>query len=107
MKQGVIYARVSSKGQEREGFSIPAQLKMLREYALKNRVLREFVDVETAKTAGRKQVGEMVHFFEKTPLCRIVIVEKTDRLYRNFNPAELLLLSSQKPFQFLTTPARL
>src|SRR5579863_931864 len=87
MKQGVIYARVSSKDQEREGFSIPAQLKMLREYALKNgiKVLREFVDVETAKTAGRKQFGEMVKFFEKTPLCRIVIVEKTDRLYRNFH----------------------
>src|SRR6516162_1524625 len=87
MKKAVLYARVSSKDQEREGFSIPAQLKMLREYALKNsiKVLREFVDVETAKTAGRKQFGEMVHFFEKTPLCRIVIVEKTDRLYRNFH----------------------
>lgn len=57
-KQGVIYARVSSKDQEKEGFSIPAQLKLLREYATKNsiKILREFVDVETAKTAGRKQV---------------------------------------------------
>ena len=36
MKQAVIYARVSSKDQEREGFSIPAQLKLLREYALKH-----------------------------------------------------------------------
>jgi predicted site-specific integrase-resolvase len=26
----VIYARVSSKEQEKEGFSIPAQLKLLR-----------------------------------------------------------------------------
>jgi hypothetical protein len=32
-KQSVIYARVSSKEQEKEGFSIPAQLKLLREYA--------------------------------------------------------------------------
>ena len=32
-KKAVIYARVSSKEQEREGFSIPAQLKLLREYA--------------------------------------------------------------------------
>jgi DNA invertase Pin-like site-specific DNA recombinase len=31
MKKAVIYARVSSKEQEREGFSIPAQLKLLRE----------------------------------------------------------------------------
>ncbi len=32
MKKAVIYARVSSKDQEREGYSIPAQLKLLREY---------------------------------------------------------------------------
>jgi DNA invertase Pin-like site-specific DNA recombinase len=42
------------------------------------------VDVETAKCAGRKQFGEMVKFFEKNPSCRVVVVEKTDRLYRNF-----------------------
>ena len=32
-KQAVIYARVSSKEQEKEGFSIPAQLKLLKKYA--------------------------------------------------------------------------
>jgi site-specific DNA recombinase len=86
MKQAVIYARVSSKDQEREGFSIPAQLKLLREYALKHgfHIVQEFIDVETAKCAGRKQFGEMVRFIEKNPGCRCVIVEKTDRLYRNF-----------------------
>ena len=85
-KPAALYARVSSKDQEKEGFSIPAQLKLLREYALKNgiKILREFVDVETAKTTGRKQFGEMVQFFRKHPDCRVVIVEKTDRLYRNF-----------------------
>ena len=85
MKSAVIYARVSSKDQEREGYSIPAQLKFLREYAQKNdfHIEQEFVDVETAKMAGRKRFGEMVRYFEKTPDCRVVIVEKTDRLYRN------------------------
>jgi hypothetical protein len=29
---GIFYARVSSKDQEREGFSIPAQLELLRSY---------------------------------------------------------------------------
>jgi site-specific DNA recombinase len=84
MKSAVIYARVSSKDQEREGYSIPAQLKFLREYAQKNDfyIEHEFVDVETAKMAGRKRFGEMVRYFEKTPHCRVVIVEKTDRLYR-------------------------
>jgi DNA invertase Pin-like site-specific DNA recombinase len=86
IKSAVLYARVSSKDQEKEGFSIPAQLKLLREYALKNgiKTLREFLDVETAKITGRKQFGEMVRFFQQHPECRVVIVEKTDRLYRNF-----------------------
>jgi site-specific DNA recombinase len=85
MRFAVIYARVSSKDQEREGYSIPAQLKFLREYAQKNdfHIAQEFVDVETAKMAGRKKFGEMVQYLAKTPDCRVVIVEETDRLYRN------------------------
>jgi DNA invertase Pin-like site-specific DNA recombinase len=86
MKPAVLNARVSSREQEREGYSIPAQLKLLREYAAKHgfRIVREFIDVETAKTAGRKQFGEMVQFLERHSACRVVLVEKTDRLYRNF-----------------------
>lgn len=33
MTNVLIYARVSSKEQEAKGYSIPAQLKLLREYA--------------------------------------------------------------------------
>src|SRR5260370_42352197 len=86
MKQAVIYARVSSREQEREGYSIPAQQRLLRNYAESNgiRIVRQFVDVETAKTTGRKEFGEMLRFFSANPECRIVLVEKTDRLYRNF-----------------------
>ncbi len=86
MNEPVFCARVSSKDQEKEGYSIPAQLKLLREYAQRNefRIVREFVDIETAKTTGRKQFGEMLQFLEKNRSCRVVIVEKTDRLYRNF-----------------------
>jgi site-specific DNA recombinase len=85
MRSAIIYARVSSKDQEREGYSIPAQLKLLREYAQDNdfTVEREFVDVETAKMAGRRNFTEMVRYLEKSPACRVVIAEKTDRLYRN------------------------
>src|SRR6266849_8780785 len=84
--RAVIYARVSRKDQEREGYSIPAQFKLLREYAISHgfEIVREFVDVETAKAAGRKQFEEMVRFFKQNPSCRVLIVEKTDRLYRNF-----------------------
>src|SRR5262245_33819534 len=60
-KQAVIYARVSSKEQEKEGFSIPAQLKLLMEYAAANSfaVAQEYVDVETAKQTGRAAFGEI------------------------------------------------
>src|SRR6516225_2975832 len=80
-----LYARVSSKAQEREGFSIPAQQKLLREYAREHhlQIVREFTDVETAKQAGRANFGAMLAFLKATPTCRIVLVEKTDRLYRN------------------------
>src|SRR5918997_1703104 len=82
----VLYARVSSKEQEKDGFSIPAQLKLLTEYAQAKGfpVIREFVDVETAKAAGRTQFREMVNFLETTARVKPLLVEKTDRLYRNF-----------------------
>src|SRR4249920_3192682 len=84
-KQAVIYARVSSKEQEKEGFSIPAQLKLLKEYAAAQGfvVAQEYVDVETAKQTGRTAFGEMVGYLKEHPTIRVMLVEKTDRLYRN------------------------
>ena len=81
----VIYARVSSKDQEKEGYSIPAQLELLRGYAGAHgfNVLKEFTDVETAKAAGRTSFGEMIALLQMSKSCRTVLVEKTDRLYRN------------------------
>jgi site-specific DNA recombinase len=63
----VLYARVSSKDQEREGFSIPAQQKLLRQYADAERltILQEFVDVETAKQAWRAGFSAMLPFLKK------------------------------------------
>ncbi len=84
-KQAVIYARVSSKEQEKEGFSIPAQLKLLKEYAAAQgfNVAQEYVDVETAKATGRTAFGQMVEYLKAHPTIRALLVEKTDRLYRN------------------------
>ena len=81
----VIYARVSSKEQEKGGFSIPSQLKLLRRYASEQRlnVMKEFVDVETAKVTGRRGFGEMLTFIRHNEGCHVILVEKTDRLYRN------------------------
>src|SRR5688572_26331280 len=84
-RRAVIYARVSSKEQEKEGFSIPAQLKLLKEYADANgfAVMQEYIDVETAKQTGRAAFGEMVAYLKALPSVRVMLVEKTDRLYRN------------------------
>ena len=84
-KQALIYARVSSKEQEKEGFSIPAQLKLLKEYAATQgfTIAQEYVDVETAKHTGRTAFGEMIAYLRAHPSIRVLLVEKTDRLYRN------------------------
>ena len=83
--EAVVYARVSSKEQEKEGFSISSQLKLLRDYALTQglAVTQEYVDVETAKQTGRIKFGEMIAYLRARPIIRALLVEKTDRLYRN------------------------
>ena len=84
MKSAVIYARVSSREQEK-GYSISAQQKAIREYAIDNdfRVVAEFVDIESAGKVGRLEFGKMVQFIEKEEVDAIVC-HKVDRLYRNF-----------------------
>ena len=88
----VIYARVSSKEQKKTGFSIDAQLKLLRDYAKEEgfRIIHKYEDDETAKKVGRSDFTKMLEFFQhekktkpRERACRILIVEKTDRLYRN------------------------
>ena len=84
--RAVLYVRVSSKDQEAEGFSIPAQVRLLREYAASKgfTIVLEFVDIETAKASGRTHFNEMLAYLKKHHAsCRTILVEKTDRLYRN------------------------
>ncbi len=85
MSKAVMYVRVSSKEQHQDGFSIPAQRKLLEDYARDNglQVLEAFEDVETAKRAGRQSFERLVAFLRRNPDCKILLVEKTDRLYRN------------------------
>jgi site-specific DNA recombinase len=92
MKPAIIYTRVSSREQQQEGFSLGAQAKALRDHADRNdmKVLKAFEDVETAKTSGRKQFNEMVSWLKKNRSCRTLLVEKTDRLYRNLKDAVTL-----------------
>ena len=88
-RTAVLYARVSSREQQQEGYSIDAQVKLLRSVAAEKsyRIVREFVEVESAKASGRKQFAEMVAFFKRNRSCRMLLVEKVDRLYRNQHDA--------------------
>lgn len=80
----VKYRRVSSKKQEK-GYSLPAQNKLLDSYAVENgyKIVADFCEPETAKKAGRKYFNEMLNYLRQHPEVRIILAEKTDRVYRN------------------------
>ena len=87
MPECVIYARVSTKEQQDEGFSIPAQLKAIRAFCTKEGLspVEEFVEVQSAGKAGRKGFGRMLAYLVDHPEVRVVVAHKLDRLYRNFS----------------------
>jgi DNA invertase Pin-like site-specific DNA recombinase len=86
MTKAVIYARVSSDEQQKEGFSIPAQIDLLKSYAKKNNIeiVKTYEESQTAKQAGRIKFNEMINFLHTSKDIKTILVEKTDRLYRNF-----------------------
>ena len=73
------------KEQDKEGFSIAAQQKLLQGYATAHGMViaQEFIDIETAKATGRTNFEVMLAYLKRHPQVGIVLVEKTDRLYRN------------------------
>ena len=77
------YARVSSREQEREGYSIPAQRKLLSEYARVKgfSTKREFIDIESAKNPGRKEFTKHAALARKRGMSGWV--RRKNRLYRN------------------------
>ena len=86
MEKAVSYIRVSSKEQQEQGFSLQAQKKLVRAYAKRKglTISKEYEEVETAKKAGRTQFEGMIRHLKDNPGIRHILVEKTDRLYRNF-----------------------
>ena len=85
----VILARVSSKSQEDEGYSLDSQLKLLQGYCESNdlRVVRVFKIAETAsKQQSRKIFNELLTYLTDNNVYNLT-VEKTDRLTRNLRDA--------------------
>ena len=87
MELAVLWARVSTKEQSEEGYSLDAQVKMLREYASKNniRILKEFIIPESASgKQERKKFQEMLQYLRENPKIQHILFEKVDRATRNF-----------------------
>ena len=87
-KSGVIFARVSSREQKDEGFSLDAQKKIMIQYAedrgIKVKPEALFEVAETASTSeDRKQFQACIAYLYKNKIdC--LIIEKADRMTRNF-----------------------
>ena len=92
MADCVTYARVSTKEQAAEGYSIPAQHKAIVAFcAASGYTVRErFVETESAGHAGRTAFGQMLAYLSDHPEVRFVVAHKQDRLYRNFTDKSML-----------------
>lgn len=86
MKRAVLYVRVSSEKQAREGDSIPAQLSALREYAKTHNymIAGEFIDdgVSGTKYEEREQLQLLVKMINAEKVD-ILLVTRMDRLHRS------------------------
>jgi site-specific DNA recombinase len=87
--KAVIIARVSSKRQEDEGYSLPAQKRLLQSYAA-DRGLVPIATYEIAESASksvqRKIFKDAMKFIEDNKVKNL-IVEKVDRHVRNLQDA--------------------
>ena len=85
LPKAIIFARVSSVEQKESGFSLPAQIKLLTEYA-ENRgldITKTYSISETAsKRDQRKTFDEMLTYVTKNKI-KVLIFEKVDRVTRN------------------------
>jgi len=85
----VIYCRVSSKEQEETGYSLPAQEKLLVEYADRKgfEVEKPFSVAESASGAKQRKVFEEMMEFMRRKDVSVLLCEKVDRLTRNLKEA--------------------
>jgi site-specific DNA recombinase len=107
MKQFVALARVSSREQEREGFSLEVQAEALQKYAATHggTIIRLFKIAETAsKRDERKTFKEMIAFAKKHAIeLDGLLFYKVDRAARNLvDYVELERLESEYDVPFIS-----
>lgn len=107
VNKAVIIARVSSKRQEDEGYSLPAQKRLLNSYAVDKglKPLKSYEIAESAsKTEQRRIFKEAMKFIEDNNVKHL-IVEKVDRHVRNLHDAvetnDWLMADEEKRVHFV------
>jgi hypothetical protein len=85
-RSAVLYARICCREQAGPD-SLGVQQELLRRAAAERmmRVEKEFSDVGAAKGQNRQGFADMVAYLKAHPGCRAILVEKIERLYRNFS----------------------
>ena len=71
----VLYARVSSREQDESGYSLPAQEKLLKEYASKRelKIEKSFSVTESASGQKQRQVfGDMLEILKNKNIKNIM-----------------------------------
>lgn len=106
-KRYVALARVSSREQEREGFSLDVQVDALRQYAERNNgeIVRLFRIAETASKYDERSTFKELMAFAKKNAHKLdgLLFYKVDRAARNlFDYVELERLESEFGVQFIS-----
>ena len=85
MSKSLLYVRVSSKVQEREGYSLEAQEKLGKEYAKRNgfEIVRIWRVSESAWKHERKAFNQLIEFAKRHNEIKHIIFDITDRMTRN------------------------
>lgn len=93
--KAIILARVSSKEQEEQGSSIPAQVDRLMQYAQKMgfQVLKSYELTESSTKDNRKKFEKLLKLVEEQNEPIAIVTDTVDRLQRSFKESvELDLL---------------
>lgn len=108
MTRAALYMRVSSTKQAREGDSIPAQRKALREYAASHhmRIYREYVDdgISGTKYSQRDELQALLDDVRAGHID-IILFTKLDRWFRSVRP-DMVSYYSQTYRRFNTVKRR-
>lgn len=85
MNSALLYVRVSSKEQEKEGYSLDAQEKLGLDYALRNNlnIVKRWKVSESAWKEDRDSFSEMLEYAKKHEEVKHIIFDVTDRMTRN------------------------